>query len=113
MDCSLPGSSVHGISQARVLEWVPFPSPGDLPGSGIKPMSSASADGFFAAEPPGKPLPYFSFIHYWNNILMILIISIFRLMSLYLNVWEASQLFKSLPSKDDQFEKLRAFPILT
>ena len=27
MDCSLPGSSVHGISQARVLEWVPLPSP--------------------------------------------------------------------------------------
>ena len=22
MDCSLPGSSIHGISQARVLEWV-------------------------------------------------------------------------------------------
>ena len=27
MDCSLPGSSVHGIFQARVLEWVPLPSP--------------------------------------------------------------------------------------
>ena len=27
MDCSLPGSSVHGISQARVLEWVALPSP--------------------------------------------------------------------------------------
>ena len=26
-DCSLPGSSVHGIFQARVLEWVPLPSP--------------------------------------------------------------------------------------
>ena len=26
-DCSLPGPSVHGIFQARVLEWVPFPSP--------------------------------------------------------------------------------------
>ena len=25
MDCSLPGSSVHGISQARILEWVAFP----------------------------------------------------------------------------------------
>ena len=25
MDCSLPGSSVHGIFQARVLEWVPLP----------------------------------------------------------------------------------------
>ena len=27
MDCSLPGSSVHGIFQARILEWVTFPSP--------------------------------------------------------------------------------------
>ena len=26
-DCSLPGSSAHGIFQARVLEWVPLPSP--------------------------------------------------------------------------------------
>ena len=26
MDCSLPGSSVHGIFQAKVLEWVPSPS---------------------------------------------------------------------------------------
>ena len=26
MDCSLPGFSVHGILQARVLEWVPLPS---------------------------------------------------------------------------------------
>ena len=24
MDCSLPGSSVHGIFQARILEWVAF-----------------------------------------------------------------------------------------
>ena len=27
MDCSLPDSSIHGIFQARVLEWVPLPSP--------------------------------------------------------------------------------------
>ena len=27
MDCSLPGSSVHGIFQARILQWVAFPSP--------------------------------------------------------------------------------------
>ena len=39
MDCSLPDSSVHGIYQARVLEWVPFPSPGDLPNPGIEPGS--------------------------------------------------------------------------
>ena len=33
--------SVHGISQTRILEWLPFPSPGDLPDPGIKPGSSA------------------------------------------------------------------------
>ena len=27
MDCSLPGSSIHGIFQARVLQWDPLPSP--------------------------------------------------------------------------------------
>ena len=34
VDCSPPGSSVHGILQARILEWLPFPSPGDLPNPG-------------------------------------------------------------------------------
>ena len=38
MDYSLPGSSVHGIPQARILEWS-FPSPGDLPNPGIKLVS--------------------------------------------------------------------------
>ena len=28
MACSLPGSSVHGILQTRILEWLPFPFPG-------------------------------------------------------------------------------------
>ena len=37
MDFSLPGSSVHGIFQARMLEWVAIPSPGDLSDPGIKP----------------------------------------------------------------------------
>ena len=50
MDCSLPGSSVHGILQARILEWVAFPSQGDLSDPRIEPtslMSPALADGFF------------------------------------------------------------------
>ena len=38
MDRSLPGSSLHGILQARILEWVAMPSSRDLPDSGIKPM---------------------------------------------------------------------------
>ena len=36
MDCI-----VHGILQARILEWVAFPSPGDLPNPGIKLRSPA------------------------------------------------------------------------
>ena len=31
----LTGSSVHGILQARILEWISMPSPGDLPNPGI------------------------------------------------------------------------------
>ena len=57
MDYSLPGSSVHGISQARILEWL-FPPPGDLPNPGIKPASPASPAlqvDSFSAEPLGKP----------------------------------------------------------
>ena len=34
-DCSPPGFSIHGIFQARILEWVAISSPGDLPNPGI------------------------------------------------------------------------------
>ena len=50
MGCSPPGSSVHWISQARTLEWLPIPPSGDLPDLGIQPMSpaaSALAGSFF------------------------------------------------------------------
>ena len=40
MDCSPPGSSVHGILQARILEWVTMPSSCD-PDPGIEPVSPA------------------------------------------------------------------------
>ena len=39
-------------------EYWPFPSPGDLPDSGMEPMSSALAGEFSTAEPPGKPKVY-------------------------------------------------------
>ena len=41
MDCSLPGSSVHGILQARILSGLPFPSPGDFPDPGVELGSPA------------------------------------------------------------------------
>ena len=54
MDCSPPGSSVHGILQARILEWVACPPPGGLPHPRIEPtclMSPALAGGFFTRSP--------------------------------------------------------------
>ena len=54
MDCSPPGSS--GISQARILSWLPFLSPGDLPDPETEHASPALAGRFFTTEPPGKPL---------------------------------------------------------
>ena len=38
MNCSPPGSSVHGISKPRIMECLLFPSPEDLPDPGIKPI---------------------------------------------------------------------------
>ena len=55
MDYSPPGFSVHGILQARILEWVAFLSPGDdLPNPGLKPMSLASP----ALEADSLPLSH-------------------------------------------------------
>ena len=51
MDCSPPGSSVHGIFQARILEWVAISFSGDLPNPGIKSRFPA----FQAYSLPSKP----------------------------------------------------------
>ena len=47
--------SVHGISQAIILEWVAVCFSRCLPSPGIKPTSPALTGGFFTAELPGKP----------------------------------------------------------
>ena len=47
--------TVHGILQVRILEWVAFPSPGDLPNPGIKTRSPALQMNSLPAEPQGKP----------------------------------------------------------
>ena len=61
MDCSPPGSSVHGISQARILEWVAISfSRGMFPGT--KPVSPALAGRFFTTE--GSPMLDVNYGHY-------------------------------------------------
>ena len=41
MDCSLPGSSIHGFSRQEYWSGLPLPSPGDLLNPGIEPGSPA------------------------------------------------------------------------
>ena len=53
MDCSLPGSSLHGILQARVLEWVAISFSRGSPDPGIKPRSPAFQADAFTSEPKG------------------------------------------------------------
>ena len=59
IDCSPPGSSVHGILQARILECVaiPFSRQSFWPRDWTHRLNlpSAPAGRFFTAEPPGKP----------------------------------------------------------
>ena len=53
MNCSPPGSFVCGVFQAIHWSGLPFPSPGDLPDPGIKPVSPLSpvlACGFFTTS---------------------------------------------------------------
>ena len=55
VDCGLPGSSVHEILQARMLEWVAISFPGDLPNPGIEPVSLTFPT-LVPLVPPGKAL---------------------------------------------------------
>ena len=63
MDHSPPGSSVHGISQARILEWVAisFSRESSQPRDQTAYLtSSAFVGGFFTPlVPPGKPYKYY------------------------------------------------------
>ena len=53
MDCGLPGSSVHGISQARILEWIAISS-----SRGSSPPRDRTAGRYFVPVPPGSPTLY-------------------------------------------------------
>ena len=54
MDCGPPGSSVHGIFQAKYQSGLPFPPPRDISDPGTEHTCLGLAGGFFTTEPPGK-----------------------------------------------------------
>ena len=66
-DCSPPGFFVHGTLQARILEWVAMPSPGDLPNPGTEPRFPEDS---LPSESPGNSnmiqYPQISGIHHIN-----------------------------------------------
>ena len=55
-DCRLPGDSVHGILQARILEWVAIPFFRGSSWPRDWTCGSCIAGRFFTAEPPGQPI---------------------------------------------------------
>ena len=87
--CPIPCSSVCGIFQARILEWVASSTPRDHPNPGIKPTSLALAGWFFTTaaaaaakslqscptlynpidgSPPGSPSLGFSRQEHWSGV---------------------------------------------
>ena len=64
MDCSPPGSSVRGILQARILEWVAMPSPEDLPDLGIEQIPYHLS---FAIPDPGNLGLYYQELNHIIN----------------------------------------------
>ena len=74
MNCSRQPHSIHGIFQARIREWVEFPTPGDLPDPGIELESPVLAGRFFTAEPQGKPQIKIKHYIYNSDIMEIILI---------------------------------------
>ena len=66
MDCSLPGLSVHRISQAKYWSGLPFPSSADHPDPGIEPASPALQADSLPSEPAGK-LPFSITLRFWAD----------------------------------------------
>ena len=73
MDCSLPGSSVHGISQTRILECVAISFSRGSSQPRHQTHISCIAGRLFTTEPPGKPTFHslsqriFNFLHYSDH----------------------------------------------
>ena len=82
MDCSRPGSSIHGILQARILEWVAMPSSRGCFQSGDRTsVSSVSCIGRQVLAPPRKPSPqYYS---HPNHLIIIRVQNTVRFLKLF------------------------------
>ena len=72
------GSSVHGVSQARILEWVAISFSRDLPNPGIEP-ASVSCIGSLSPASLGKPFFYKCFSNLYLHMCMRAYIHVFQI----------------------------------
>ena len=101
MDYSLPGSSVHGILQTRILEWVAYPPPGDLPDPEIEPaslMSPALIGGFLTTVPPGNPFLSIGFTNMFRPNLLFMKVRFYCEHSLVFGPFYISQEYQNISS---------------
>ena len=71
VDCSPPGSSVHGIPRQENWSELPFPSLGDLPNPGMELKSLASpalAGGFFTTSATWEAPILFLALYFWATV---------------------------------------------
>ena len=99
IDCSPPGFSVHGISQARILERVAISSSGNLSNPRIEPVSPTLTGGYFCSEPPGKP-SLILVLHLWWSFKMSWITAWFLVLFNVLFLESFIDFYKSLWTYD-------------
>ena len=95
---------VHGVLQARILKWVTFPSPGDLPNPRIKPRSLTLQADSLPAEPQGKPTISQSaqiYVHWIPNIpgsyaILFFTVSDFGFSTRHIHNWPSFLLWPNL-----------------
>ena len=98
MDCNLPGSSVPGILQAIILEWVAMPSsrgPSLARDWTYSSCASCIAGRFFTVEPPGKPYIYiYIHIYIYTHVCVYIYI--------YIKLWNKSTVYPKICEHDKQ-----------
>ena len=116
MDRGPPGSSVHGIFQARILEWAAFSLPGYLPNPGFEPTSPALQENSLPLSHQGSPMVIIMANTYDVLLEHICTLGIF-IITLILNdlaykheqFWKGARGFSAGKCKQDNFSPLVCF----
>ena len=110
--CNPMDYTLHGILQARILEWVAFPSPGDLPNPRIEPQSPTLQADSLPAEPPGMQTT-----RWWLTRLDLFILkkhsqSQYQRNDLFTSAWSQHNITIELrPTRNSEDDEMSQIPI--